>query len=171
VKNNCEINGNETAFLMDTSVWGGLFDEEFKQETILLFDMVKAGELVCLYSDITENELIKAPEKVRRFFETISGEQKEKIAITPEVLELAETYVNENVVGKTSFDDCVHIAAATVHRADLLVSWNFKHIVNVYRVRGYNAINMKRGYPVLNIHSPKEIVGYGNDSQEENERF
>jgi hypothetical protein len=87
---------------------------------------------------------------------------KEQVAITPEILNLATTYVNENVVGRTSFDDCLHIAAATVHRADLLVSWNFKHIVNVYRIRGYNAINMKLGYPILNIHSPKEIVSYGN---------
>ena len=147
-------------FYMDTSVWGGLFDKEFEQETTLLFNMVKSGQILCLYSDIIESELVKAPENVRTFFETFSNEQKEKIAITPEVLKLAETYVNENVVGKTSFDDCVHIATATVHRADLLVSWNFKHIVNVYRVRGYNAINLKLGYPILNIHSPKEIVSY-----------
>ena len=145
---------------MDTSIWGGLFDKEFKQETALLFDMVKSGQIVCLYSDITESELEKAPENVRTFFETFSDKQKEKAAITPEVLKLAETYVNENVVGKTSFDDCVHIATATVHRADLLVSWNFKHIVNVYRARGYNAINLKLGYPMLNIHSPKEIVSH-----------
>ena len=152
-------------FYMDTSVWGGLYDREFEQETALLFDMVKMGEVVCLYSDITESELIKAPERIWSFFETLPNEQKEKVTITPEVLKLAETYVNEKVVGKTSFDDCVHIATATVHRADLLVSWNFKHIVNVYRIRGYNAINMKLGYPILNIHSPKEIVGYGNENQ------
>jgi predicted nucleic acid-binding protein len=153
-------------FYMDTSVWGGLFDEEFEKETSLLFDMVEAGQVTCLYSDITESELVEAPEKVRLFFETLPDEQKEKVIITPEVLKLAEMYVNENVVGKTSFDDCVHIATATVHKADLLVSWNFKHIVNVYRARGYNAINMKMGYSVLNIHSPKEIVGYGNESQD-----
>ena len=151
-------------FYIDTSVWGGLFDKEFEQETVLLFDMVKTGQVVCLYSDITESELMKAPEKVRLFFESLSDKQKEKVAITPDVLNLAKTYVNENVVGKTSFDDCVHIATATVHKADFLVSWNFKHIVNVYRVRGYNAINMKLGYPILNIHSPKEIVGYGNEN-------
>lgn len=145
---------------MDTSVWGGLFDIEFELETALLFDMVKREQIVCLYSDITENELMRAPENIRLFFDTFPDEQKERVAITPEILKLAETYVNENVVGRTSFDDCVHIATATVYRADLLVSWNFKHIVNVYRARGYNAINIKFGYPVLNIHSPKEIVGY-----------
>ena len=147
-------------FYIDTSVWGGIFDKEFDLETALLFDMVEAEQIDCLYSDITENELMKAPEKVWLFFEKFQN--KQKVAITPEILKLAETYVNENVVGNTSFDDCVHIATASIHRADLLVSWNFKHIVNVYRIRGYNAINMKLGYPILNIHSPKEIIGYGN---------
>jgi len=149
-------------FYIDTSVWGGLFDKEFALETVLLFDLVKTAQIVCLYSDITENELIKAPKKIRTFFENFPDVLKEKVAIIPEILKLATTYVDENVVGKTSFDDCLHIATATVHRADLLVSWNFKHIVNVYRVRGYNAINMRLGYPTLNIHSPKEIVNYGN---------
>jgi hypothetical protein len=65
--------------------------------------------------------------------------------------------------GVTTFNDCVHIATATVHKVDLLVSWNFKHIVNVYRIRGYNSINLKLGYPILNIHSPKEIIGYENE--------
>jgi len=149
-------------FYIDTSVWGGLFDKGFAFETVLLFDLVKTAQIVCLYSDITENELIKAPKKVRTFFENFPSILKEKVGITPEILNLATTYVNENVVGKTSFDDCLHIATATAHRADMLVSWNFKHIVNVYRVRGYNAINMRLGYPILNIHSPKEIVSYGN---------
>ena len=156
-----EIEAVKQRFYIDTSVWGGLFDKEFELETILLFELVKAEQVACLYSDITENELMKAPEKVKFFFDDFPIRLKEKVAITPEILNLAKTYVNENVVGNTSFDDCVHIATATVHRADLLISWNFKHIVNVYRVRGYNAINMKLGYPILNIHSPKEIVGYG----------
>jgi hypothetical protein len=149
-------------FYIDTSVWGGLFDKVFALETGLLFDLVKMGQIICLYSDLTENELIKAPARVRSFFTAFPASLKEKVVITPEILNLATTYVNENVVGNTSFDDCLHIAAATVHRADMLISWNFKHIVNVYRVRGYNAINMRLGYPTLNIHSPKEIVGYGN---------
>jgi predicted nucleic acid-binding protein len=146
---------------MDTSVFGGFFDVEFEQETFLLFEKVKSGEIICVYSDLTESELTNAPQKVRTFFEQLTS--KEKIRVTPESLKLAEAYINEKVVGETSFDDCVHIATATVHKVDLLVSWNFKHIVNVYRIRGYNSINLKLGYPILNIHSPKEIVGYENE--------
>ena len=77
-----------------------------------------------------------------------------------EAINLAKNYIEENVVGKTSFDDCVHIALATIHKVDILVSWNFKHIVNVYRIRGYNAVNLRSGYQTLEIRSPKDIINY-----------
>lgn len=151
-------------FYFDTSVFGGLFDKEFEEETILLFEKVTIGQVICVYSDLTESELSNAPEKVRNIFENLLEEQKEKISVTPDALILAETYIKEKVVGETSFDDCVHIATATIHKVDLLVSWNFKHIVNVYRIRGYNSVNLKLGYSTLNIHSPKEIVGYESEN-------
>lgn len=71
---------------------------------------------------------------------------------------LADNYIKEKVVGRTSKNDCLHIGMATVAKVDLLVSWNFKHIVNIYRIRGYNAVNIKLGFPVLEIRSPKDIV-------------
>ena len=79
--------------------------------------------------------------------------------VSQEALKLAQTYVDEKVLGKTSLDDCIHIAVATLSKVDILVSWNFKHIVNVYRIRGYNSVNLRLGYSTLEIRSPKEIVG------------
>jgi len=84
----------------------------------------------------------------------------EVIKISNEEINLAKSYVSENVVGKTSFDDCIHIAAATINNVDLLVSWNFKHIVNVVRIRGYNAVNIKNGYKTIDIRSPKDLIYY-----------
>jgi hypothetical protein len=83
--------------------------------------------------------------------------------VTPEALKLAQTYVEEKVVGETSLNDCLHIATATLSKVDMLISWNFKHIVNVYRIRGYNSVNLRLGYTPLEIHSPKEIVNYENE--------
>lgn len=74
--------------------------------------------------------------------------------------DLATEYVTEKVVGQTSYADCLHIALATINRADFLVSWNFKHIVNIERIRGYNAINIKNGYKQLEIRSPREFEKY-----------
>ena len=150
----------EQRFYFDTSVFGGVFDIEFEEETLLLFEKVKLGQINCVYSNLTETELATAPERVRAFFEELKPAQKERVLVTAEAMRLAETYVKEKVVGETSMDDCLHIATATLNKVDLLVSWNFKHIVNVYRIRGYNSINLKMGHQNLNIHSPKEIVGY-----------
>ena len=82
----------------------------------------------------------------------------QRVAATEEAKELAAQYIAEHVVGQTSFDDCVHIALGTIHRADYLVSWNFKHIVNVNRIRGYNSVNMKLGYHQIDIRTPYEVI-------------
>jgi len=84
----------------------------------------------------------------------------EFVEVTVEAFKLAELYLAEKVVGKTSTDDCRHIATATINKVDYLISWNFKHIVNVFRIRGYNSVNLKNGYIQLDIRSPKEIVNY-----------
>ena len=153
----------EQRFYFDTSVFGGLFDIEFEEETASLFEKVSLGQIKCVYSNLTESELTNAPERIRNYFETIKDEFKEKVFVTPDGLKLAQTYVDEKVVGETSLDDCIHIATATLSKVNMLVSWNFKHIVNIYRIRGYNSINLRLGYPTLEIHSPKEIVNYGNE--------
>ena len=153
----------EQRFYFDTSVFGGFFDVEFEEETALLFEKVTLGQIKCVYSNLTESEMTNAPERVRDYFETIKDEFKEKVFVTPEGLKLAQTYVDEKVVGETSLDDCIHIATATLSKVNMLISWNFKHIVNIYRIRGYNSINLRLGYPTLEIHSPKEIVNYGNE--------
>jgi len=149
-------------FYLDTSVFGGVFDKEFDEFTLQLFERIKLGKVICIYSELIETELVKAPKKVKEYFLDLPKESLEKAEITNEILMLATKYVDEKVVGATSFDDCIHIATATIHRADILVSWNFKHIVNVYRIRGYNSINLRMNYPSLEIRSPKEIIDYEN---------
>jgi len=142
----------------DTSVFGGIYDTEFQKETNLLFEMVNRGEIICVYSDLSELELENAPEIVKEHFLSLSKSFTEFVEITEEVNKLANEYVKEKVVGGSCIDDCRHIACATINKVDYLVSWNFKHIVNVFRIRGYNSINIKNGYIQLDIRSPKEII-------------
>jgi hypothetical protein len=150
-------------FYFDTSVFGGIYDAEFEEETSILFEKVQTGQVICVYSDLTDTELSKSPQRVRDFFQHLNEAFTEKVIVTPQAFELAQKYVDEKVVGATSFDDCLHIATATIHKVDLLVSWNFKHIVNIYRIRGYNSVNLRLGYSTLEIHSPKEIVNNENE--------
>jgi predicted nucleic acid-binding protein len=144
----------------DTSVFGGVFDEDFEEISTLLFEKVRLGLIICVYSDLSISELDKAPENVKNHFKSLPKEYLEFVEVTEEAFKLAELYLDEKVVGRTSADDCRHIATATISKVDYLVSWNFKHIVNVFRIRGYNSVNLKCGYIQLDIRSPKEIVNY-----------
>lgn len=109
-------------FYFDTSIFGGVYDVEFEEVTLQLFERVKLGKIICIYSDLTETELLKAPEKVRTYFNNLPIENLEKVSINATIIELATKYIDEKVVGKTSFDDCLHIATATIYKADMLIS-------------------------------------------------
>jgi predicted nucleic acid-binding protein len=143
---------------IDTSVFGGYYDAEFEKETKLLFNKIISGEFHVVISDLTQNELLNAPKKVRDLFKDLKIKNVEIISVSNEEITLATNYVTEKVVGQTSFEDCIHIATATTNNVDLLVSWNFKHIVNVIRIRGYNSVNIKNGYHSIDIRSPKDLI-------------
>jgi hypothetical protein len=145
---------------MDTSIFGGYFDPEFAEFTIPLFERVKKNEVQIIYSSLTEQELIPSPERVKQLVRNLPADHIDFIDITDEAIALASEYIAGNVVGKTSYEDCLHIALATIHKADYLASWNFKHIVNTVRIQGYNAVNVKSGYTILKICSPKDLMKY-----------
>jgi len=145
---------------IDTSVFGGYFDEEFYEFTIPLFERLQNGEFKLLFSSITQDEISSAPNKVKELVKRLKAENTEFIETNEESIELASQYIAEKVVGQSSFADCLHIAIATINHADCLISWNFKHIVNVLRIRGYNSINIKNGYKELEIRSPREFMTY-----------
>ena len=120
---------------IDTSIVGGFFDEEFEAATKGLFKRLEEGEIVFVISDLLDLELIEAPERVREILYNYSS----------------------------NLEDCRHIALATINRVDILSSWNFKHIVNLDRIKGYNSVNLRLGYQILEIRSPKDLIRYEND--------
>ena len=145
---------------VDTSVIGGYFDIEFEKETRILFANIESKKYDIMYSSVTEDELLNAPEQVKNLIGTVPNLLIKRVSLTEEAVKLADAYISEGVVGKTSREDCFHIALATINKADILVSWNFKHIVNVYRIRGYNSVNIRSNYQALEIRSSKEILEY-----------
>jgi len=98
--------------------------------------------------------------RVRNLLVNYSSDSFEIVELTEEAKDLADKYIVENVVGSTSLDDCRHIALATINKVDVLVSWNFRHIVNLTRIRGYNGVNLKNGYQTLEIRNPKDLIDY-----------
>jgi hypothetical protein len=145
---------------IDTSVFGGYFEPEFELWTKVLFDRIAKGDFKVLVSRLTDIELENAPQKVRDLATSLPTDNVEWLDITTQAVQLAARYIDDKVVGQTSHSDCIHIAIATLNYADVLVSWNFKHIVNHLRIRGYNAVNFKYGHKILDIRSPREILEY-----------
>lgn len=148
---------------IDTSVVGGYFDEEFKEATIKLFERLENGEVIFVISDLLDLELINAPQQVKDHLFKYSTDKFQRVELTEEAVQLSDAYIHEKVVGKTSLEDCRHIALATIHKVDVLASWNFKHIVNLDRIKGYNSVNLRLGYSMIEIRSPKDLVNYGNE--------
>lgn len=147
---------------IDTSVVGGQFDKEFSADTIPFFEAVIAGKFFVILSDLLDAELLRAPQEVRDLLLTLPTQQIERIRLTQDAADLADQYIAAKVVGPTSRADCQHIAMATLAKADVLVSWNFKHIVNLDKIRGYNGINYQLGHQMIEIRTPKEIISHDN---------
>jgi predicted nucleic acid-binding protein len=143
---------------LDTSVIGGYLDKEFQVWSKQLFDEFKTGKKTAVISDITLDELENARQEVRDLLKLIPESSKEYVLNDEEVEELAVAYLKEGAVTKKFHEDALHIAIATINKVDVLVSWNFKHIVNLDRIKKYNGVNLKHGYTILEIRNPREVL-------------
>jgi len=144
---------------VDTSVFGGFEDEEFLDHSRSLVSAIAKGEYAMVISEVTLVELEKAPERVRAHLERIPDSLIEVLSLDAEAESLAAEYIRDGAVGKNQRADALHIAIATVARVDVLVSWNFRHIVNLRRIHALNAVSLKQGYPVLEIRNPRDVIG------------
>ena len=146
---------------IDTSVVSGCLEEKWQEDSLKLMELFAGGKMRPVLSSLTIDEISAAPQaEVRALLDRPEFKNAEKMTFNEEAGLLARAYVQEGVVTKNSLTDAQHIAAATVLRVNVLVSWNFRHIVNLRRIQLFNAVNLKRGYPMLDIRSPKEVVGY-----------
>jgi len=142
----------------DTSVFGGCFDAEFMKASRLFFDEVRGGRIRLVVSDTTALELIEAPDAVRRVLTDLSPSVVERILLNEEIESLRDAYLAHGVVGRAAQRDAEHIAAATIADADMIVSWNFKHIVHYEKISGYQGVNLLEGYNAIRIFSPLEVI-------------
>lgn len=144
---------------VDTSVFGGCEDIEFNGHSRRLVAAMAGGEYGMVISEVTLLELEKAPAAVRAHLERVPESLVEVLALDSETESLAAEYIRDGAVGRQERADALHMALATAARVDVLVSWNFKHFVNLRRIHAFNAVNMKPGYPVLEIRNPREVIG------------
>lgn len=142
----------------DTSVIGGCFDQEFQVHSNALFDEFRTGIKRLMFSDLVMMELKPAGDEVKAKLAEIPKRFKVKVKGQVKAMKLADTYIAEGALSDNSYNDALHIALATLHGADVLASWNFKHIVNLDRIKLYNSINLHMGYRQIEIRTPREIL-------------
>ena len=151
------------ALYLDTSVIGGYFDDEWKEPTRELWRQMEAGQFQFLTSEVTIDELTAAPQRVRELFaRTFPPEAI--LGVTAEMENLAAAYMSHHILPPKYSDDARQVAACTVATIEYLVSWNFRHLVNVEREKGFNAVNLLQGYRSIRIVNPLELI-YGNEEQ------
>ena len=143
---------------VDTSVIGGCEDDEWREHSNRLMEAFACGDRIMVISDVTLDELSTAPAAVRGHLSRVPAANLEAVKLGREAIDLAEDYISTGVVVPRLRPDAQHIAIATVARVDVLVSWNFRHIVNLERIHGYNSLNLRRGYPLLEIRTPREVL-------------
>jgi len=143
---------------IDTSVIGGCEDEEFSKWSIQLFEEFRQGLRIAVISDLTRREIERAPENVKKILLSLPDTNVENVFLTEEAETLAQSYIEDGVMSAKHIADAQHIAIASVERIDVLVSWNFQQIVNLNRIRAFNSVNLKSGYPILEIRSPREVI-------------
>ena len=147
---------------VDTSVLGAIFDEEFEETTTAFFEQALNGKFDIVLSALVEDEITDAPQNVRDFHGEVVG-YAETVTPSRQAILLQQAYLDAGVVTKKWMDDALHVATATVADCDMIVSWNFKHIVHYDKKRKYNAVNTLRGYNSIDILTPAEVIEYEED--------
>lgn len=148
---------------IDTSVIGGCFDLEFAEWSNGLIADFRNGIFQPLLSEVIAAEIEEAPENVQNVYVELVALNADILSVSENALELADEYQTRGILSANFYDDGLHIALATVAQADLLVSWNFKHIVHFDKIRLFNAVNIEFGYKPLQIFSPREVTKYGHE--------
>ena len=148
---------------LDTSVLGGCFDREFEVWSNGLVADFHAPRFIPVLSDLLAAEVARAPTSVQAVHAELLALSPDRVAVSPEALGLLAGYEEHSVLGPKYRADMLHIALGTVAGVDVLVSWNFKHIVRFDKIRLFNAVNLELGYRPLTIHSPREVTTRGRD--------
>lgn len=145
---------------VDTSVVGGYFDIEFEEWSKALVNDFRAGRYQAVVSNVVAREIAAAPDFVRELYAEMLSWPAEIVSVDEEALSLLAQYKAHGVLSNKFLEDMLHIALATIADVDVLVSWNFKHIVRLDKIRLFNAVNLEQGYKPLTIYSPREVISY-----------
>ncbi len=147
---------------VDTSVFGGVFDDEFASASKAFLQDIVAGRFALVTSELVRQEIATAPPAIRELFADLLP-VAEIAPVTTETVQLQQAYLAAGIVSARFATDALHVALATLSSASMIVSWNFRHIVNFHRIPKYNAVNRLHDYNEIDIYSPLEVIAEHED--------
>ncbi len=150
---------------VDTSVFGGAFDEDFKEVSRAFFEEVRGGRFRIVVSNVVLDELRGAPDHVQELFGGLDS-QMERTEVSEEALRLVRAYLAAGVVSERWRADALHVAVASASGCRAIVSWNFRHIVHFEKIPLYNGVNLARGFGAIAIHTPQEVLSYESEDKD-----
>ncbi len=111
---------------------------------------------------MTLEEILKAPDEIYQILKNrIANSEIKVLEEIEECIELANTYLNYEIIPVKYRNDARHIAIGVCYECDFIVSWNYRHMVNITVKRLINSTNLRMGYKSIEIVSPEEVIGYG----------
>ena len=147
---------------LDTSVISYLQQEDAPEKTgitLNLWDKFKIGIYDIYLSDVTIAEINKCnKEKLIFCNQKLSEIQYTKLEITDSVFDLVDEIIDTEILSEKSFEDCQHIAVAVLNECDVIISWNFKHLVNIKTIQGIRKITQLKGYRDIEIITPTTLL-------------
>ena len=147
---------------VDTSVWNFALETE-RIDCLLtneFLQIIRNSEYSIFISDIVLSEVLNAYEpRKSKLQELLNIYGYEILNVDDDTRELANIYINEGLIPRNEINDAQHIAIATVNRCNLLVSWNFKHMVKAKVIMGVHHINHREGFGLIDIVSPEHFLG------------
>jgi len=151
---------------LDTSVPSAYYDESNKNrceitkkwwdEKLFQENEVYISEIALMEISRTKNEVLR--NKLKTLVKAA-----QRLVVVEGTIELAKAYIKQGIIPKDYYDDALHISLAAISGMDVIVSWNFKHMVNLATRRQVRAINILNGYNEIDIVSPEELGGYKNE--------
>ena len=155
---------------LDTSVISHLDARdtpERMRDTQKFWDILRENNLYdVLISAVTEQELDDCPQPKRTtLLQQLADISFQTIDETEEILDLAEEYVKQGVLSGKHFNDLLHIAHAVVADCSIIVSWNFKHFVNIRTIDRINAVNLINAYQQVRIVPPSMLLLEGDNDE------
>jgi hypothetical protein len=151
---------------IETSVFGFYFDQNprnalRREATVALLEQIHLGIMDAATSPLTFDELRRSAEPLRSRLLPLADGIRRLTADKQEVDRLTRAYLNDRVIPEDYMEDATHVAYATLGRADVLVSFNLRHLANEWAERQIGAVNLREGYQPLRIRTPEEVLRYG----------